>query len=115
LRERPVAALLSGPAAGVSGAVLVASETGWTDADLLTIDVGGTSADIGVIRAGRAVLSSEEHVRGLSALCRTSTRTGQGVVVDESDGVGPGTAAGARKRGRSSRRVWSSHGPWGVR
>lgn len=62
LRHRPVAALLSGPAAGVTGAALAAAETGWRDADLLTVDMGGTSADIGVIRAGQAVLSSEEHI-----------------------------------------------------
>ncbi|MQA06091.1 MAG: hydantoinase/oxoprolinase family protein [Streptosporangiales bacterium] len=62
LRHRPVAALLSGPAAGVTGAALAAAETGWADADLLTVDMGGTSADIGVIRAGQPVLSSEEHI-----------------------------------------------------
>lgn len=62
LRERPAAALLSGPAAGVSGAALAAAETDWEHADLLTLDVGGTSADIGVVRRGRAVLSSEEHI-----------------------------------------------------
>ncbi len=28
----------------------------------MTLDVGGTSADIGVVRDGRPVLSSEEHV-----------------------------------------------------
>lgn len=62
LAERPVTALLSGPAAGVAGAASAALDAGWTDADLLTIDVGGTSADIGVVRRGRPVLSSEEHI-----------------------------------------------------
>ncbi|MBV9116880.1 MAG: hydantoinase/oxoprolinase family protein, partial [Acetobacteraceae bacterium] len=62
LRERPVAALLSGPAAGVSGAAHAAADAEWAAADLMTLDVGGTSADIGVIRAGAAVLSSEEQV-----------------------------------------------------
>ncbi len=32
----------------------------------MTLDVGGTSADIGVVRNGRPVLSSEEHVADFS-------------------------------------------------
>lgn len=62
MRERPVVALLSGPAAGVAGAAAAAQDAGWENADLMTLDVGGTSADIGVIRNGRPVLSSEEHI-----------------------------------------------------
>ncbi|MGH2928401.1 MAG: hydantoinase/oxoprolinase N-terminal domain-containing protein, partial [Solirubrobacteraceae bacterium] len=45
MRERPVVALLSGPAAGVTGAALAADDAGWEGADLVTVDVGGTSAD----------------------------------------------------------------------
>ena len=62
MRDRPVAALLSGPAAGVAGAAAAAEDAGWEAADLMTLDVGGTSADIGVIRDGQPVLSSEELV-----------------------------------------------------
>ena len=62
MRNRPVVALLSGPAAGVAGAAAAATDAGWDNADLMTLDVGGTSADIGVIRGGRPVLSSEEHI-----------------------------------------------------
>ncbi len=62
MRERPVVALLSGPAAGVAGAADAAEDAGWPDADLMTLDVGGTSADIGVIRDGKPVLSSEEII-----------------------------------------------------
>ncbi len=62
MRDRPVVALLSGPAAGVAGAAHAAEDAGWAEADLMTLDVGGTSADIGVIRDGRPVLSSEEMV-----------------------------------------------------
>jgi N-methylhydantoinase A len=62
MRQRPVVALLSGPAAGVAGAAAAAADAGWERADLMTLDVGGTSADIGVIRGGRPVLSSEEHI-----------------------------------------------------
>ncbi|MBV9248030.1 MAG: hydantoinase/oxoprolinase family protein [Acetobacteraceae bacterium] len=62
MRDRPVVALLSGPAAGVAGAAATAHDAGWPAADIITLDVGGTSADIGVIRNGEPVLSSEELV-----------------------------------------------------
>jgi N-methylhydantoinase A len=71
VRRRPVVALLSGPAAGVSGAAAAASDAGWQAADLMTLDVGGTSADIGVIRGGRPVLSSEEHIADFPVLVPT--------------------------------------------
>jgi N-methylhydantoinase A len=71
LRRRPVAALLSGPAAGVAGAAAAARDAGWEEADLMTLDVGGTSADIGVIRGGRPVLSSEEHIADFPLLMPT--------------------------------------------
>ena len=71
LRERPVVALLSGPAAGVAGAAATAEDADWTAADLMTLDVGGTSADIGVIRDGRPVLSSEEQVGEFPVLVPT--------------------------------------------
>jgi N-methylhydantoinase A len=71
VRDRPVVALLSGPAAGVAGAAGAAEDAGWTQADLMTLDVGGTSADIGVIRAGAPVLSSEEMVGDFPVLIPT--------------------------------------------
>ena len=71
LRGRPVVALLSGPAAGVSGAAEVARDAGWEAADLMTLDVGGTSADIGIVREGRPVLSSEEHIAEFPVLIPT--------------------------------------------
>ena len=71
IRERPVVALLSGPAAGVAGAADAAEDAGWEDADLMTLDVGGTSADIGVIRGGAPVLSSEEQVGDFPVLIPT--------------------------------------------
>jgi N-methylhydantoinase A len=71
LRRRPVAALLSGPAAGVAGAAAAAQDAGWQGADLMTLDIGGTSADIGVIRGGRPVLSSEEHIADFPLLIPT--------------------------------------------
>ena len=71
MRQRPVVALLSGPAAGVAGAAAAAQDSGWQAADLMTLDVGGTSADIGVIRGGRPVLSSEEHIAEFPLLIPT--------------------------------------------
>lgn len=71
IRAWPVAALLSGPAAGVAGAARVAEEAGWSGADLITIDVGGTSADIGVVRHGAPLLSSEETIADLPVLVPT--------------------------------------------
>ena len=71
MRHRPVVALMSGPAAGVAGAAAAARDAGWEAADLMTLDVGGTSADIGVIRAGRPVLSSEEHIADFPLLIPT--------------------------------------------
>lgn len=71
IRQRPVVALLSGPAAGVAGAVRIAQEAGWDRADLITLDIGGTSADIGVIRNGQAVLSSEERIADFPVLIPT--------------------------------------------
>ncbi|HUB15426.1 MAG TPA: hydantoinase/oxoprolinase family protein [Acetobacteraceae bacterium] len=71
MRDRPVVALLSGPAAGVAGAADAADDAGWPAADLMTLDVGGTSADIGVIRNGRPVLSSEEVVGDFPVLVPT--------------------------------------------
>ena len=71
MRRRPVVALLSGPAAGVAGAAIVAEDAGWQEADLMTLDVGGTSADIGVVRGGRPVLSSEEHIAEFPLLLPT--------------------------------------------
>lgn len=68
---RPVVVVLSGPAAGVSGAARAAEEAGWSGADLITVDVGGTSADIGVIRGGQPVLSSEEHIADFPVLIPT--------------------------------------------
>jgi N-methylhydantoinase A len=71
MRRCPVVALLSGPAAGVAGAAAAAQDAGWEAADLMTLDVGGTSADIGVIRSGRPVLSSEEHIAEFPLLIPT--------------------------------------------
>jgi N-methylhydantoinase A len=78
LLERPAAALLSGPAAGVAGAALAAAWAGLPGGDLVTFDVGGTSADVGVVRDGRPVLSSEESMAGFPLLLPTVAVTAIG-------------------------------------
>jgi N-methylhydantoinase A len=55
--------LLSGPAAGVVGAELVARLAGYEDA--LAFDMGGTSTDVCAILGGRVQRSSERAVGGL--------------------------------------------------
>lgn len=57
IRREPILTALSGPAAGVTGSVAVAAESGAKD--FVTIDIGGTSADICLIRGGRAEMTTE--------------------------------------------------------
>ena len=56
----PAVALVSGPAAGVVGAVRIAGVE-----DAITLDMGGTSTDVCLIRGGDAGRSSEREVGGL--------------------------------------------------
>jgi N-methylhydantoinase A len=53
---------LSGPAAGVIGAVETAREAGFDD--IISIDVGGTSADVCLTRGGRPEVTVEGRVGG---------------------------------------------------
>jgi N-methylhydantoinase A len=59
----PAVALVSGPAAGVVGAALLARRAGFEDA--ISFDMGGTSTDVCLIAGGRAELSAERAVGGL--------------------------------------------------
>ncbi|MDE0376367.1 MAG: hydantoinase/oxoprolinase family protein [bacterium] len=52
--------LVSGPAAGVAGAVALGAATGRTH--LLSLDIGGTSADVCLIRKGLASVSPMRHI-----------------------------------------------------
>ncbi len=63
MRRNAVTALLSGPAAGVAGAIRQAGLSGCRN--LVTLDIGGTSADVCLIEDGRAGLSRESAVDGL--------------------------------------------------
>src|SRR5262245_1213459 len=55
--RQPVQTVLSGPAAGVIGAVSVARASGF--ADVISIDVGGTSADICLVRGHRPEITKD--------------------------------------------------------
>ena len=55
--RQPVQTVLSGPAAGVVGAVSVGRSAGF--ADIISIDVGGTSADICLVREGRPEVTKD--------------------------------------------------------
>ena len=58
--ERPVTMLLSGPAAGVLGAVHMARLAGFED--VLTLDVGGTSTDISLVEGLKPQLTSQSLI-----------------------------------------------------
>jgi N-methylhydantoinase A len=58
----PARTLLSGPAAGVVGALAVARACGVDDA--ITLDMGGTSTDVALIAGGQVALADEATVAG---------------------------------------------------
>jgi N-methylhydantoinase A len=58
----PARTLLSGPAAGVVGALAVARAAGVRDA--ITLDMGGTSTDVALIAGGQVALTDEAIVAG---------------------------------------------------
>jgi N-methylhydantoinase A len=55
--RQPVQTVLSGPAAGVIGAIGVGEAAGF--GDIISIDVGGTSADICLVRDGRPEITKD--------------------------------------------------------
>jgi len=59
-RRLPVHTLLSGPAAGVTGARVLGE---FLDLDrILTFDMGGTSTDVSLIESGRAMITAQAEV-----------------------------------------------------
>jgi N-methylhydantoinase A len=60
IRREPVQTALSGPAAGVMGAIHTGELAG--QRNLITIDIGGTSADICLIKDGEAAVSHQGRV-----------------------------------------------------
>jgi N-methylhydantoinase A len=102
----PARTLLSGPAAGVVGALAVARACGIADA--ITLDMGGTSTDVAVIVVGEVALADEATVAGcvlqLPMLGIHTVGAGGGSIValdaggalkvgPESAGADPGPAA----------------------
>jgi N-methylhydantoinase A len=70
----PVTMLLSGPAGGVTGAVWIAEQCGYSD--LITFDMGGTSTDVALVQAltpriGRETKVGDLTVRASSVDVRT--------------------------------------------
>ncbi|MHA6346364.1 hydantoinase/oxoprolinase family protein [Roseivivax sp. CAU 1761] len=61
--QQPITALLSGPAAGVVGAVNAARRAGL--ANIITLDMGGTSADVSIVENGRPELTAQMEIDGL--------------------------------------------------
>jgi N-methylhydantoinase A len=58
----PVRTCLSGPAAGVIGAAVVAGQAGFPD--IVTFDAGGTSTDVSVVAGGQSTSTSARDVAG---------------------------------------------------
>jgi N-methylhydantoinase A len=98
MRENAVTALVSGPAAGVTGAARQVARSG--HADLITLDIGGTSTDVCVVTGGRPQLTSEFTIDGLPvripAVDINTVGAGGGSIIWVDDGgmlrVGPRSA-----------------------
>ncbi len=67
--RRPTSTLLSGPAAGVLGAIRIGQRLG--EDNLLTFDMGGTSTDLSVVRGREAEMLRLRHVEGYPVLGST--------------------------------------------
>jgi N-methylhydantoinase A len=63
MRRSAVTALLSGPAAGVVGALRHVGLSGFSD--IITLDIGGTSADVCLVTDGKPQLLRESKIGGL--------------------------------------------------
>jgi N-methylhydantoinase A len=66
-KATPVNLLMSGPAGGVSGAIWMARQAGYSD--LLTFDMGGTSTDVALIQNGIAQTRRETRVADITVRC----------------------------------------------
>jgi len=97
-RRFPIRTALSGPAAGISGAIDIARRAG--EPDIITLDMGGTSADVALIRNYAADMTRDRWIEGypvrLSAIDIHAVGAGGGSIAwRDSDGllkVGPQSA-----------------------
>lgn len=62
LRKEVARTLLSGPAAGVTGAAFMAHQLGMDN--IITLDIGGTSADVCLVNHGEPLVSTENKIDG---------------------------------------------------
>ncbi|MCC7039209.1 MAG: hydantoinase/oxoprolinase family protein [Burkholderiales bacterium] len=62
-RRYPVETLLSGPVAGVMGAIHIAERAGFPN--LITYDMGGTSTDVALIADGKVTRTAETRISNL--------------------------------------------------
>ena len=98
IRSNAGSALLSGPAAGVTGAIKQAGFSGFKD--IITLDIGGTSADVCLVQDGKPGLTREAKVDTLPVLMPmvdiTTIGAGGGSLIWVDDGgllrVGPRSA-----------------------
>jgi len=60
IKREPIQTALSGPAAGIVGAIYEAGRAGHSN--VITVDIGGTSADICLIRDGRPELTTKSQI-----------------------------------------------------
>lgn len=96
-RERPVEALLSGPAASVMGMMALMPSC---SEDTLVLDMGGTTTDIALLAAGQPVLSPDDLVvNGRSTLVRALKSVSIGLGGDSQVTVAPGIQVGPLRKG----------------
>lgn len=96
-RDRPVEALLSGPAASVMGMMALMPSC---SEDTLVLDMGGTTTDIALLAAGQPVLSPEDLVvGGRSTLVRSLKSVSIGLGGDSQVTVTPGVQVGPLRKG----------------
>ena len=96
-RDRPVEALLSGPAASVMGMMALMPSC---SEDMLVLDMGGTTTDIALLAAGQPVLSPEDLVvGGRSTLVRSLKSVSIGLGGDSQVTVTPGVQVGPLRKG----------------
>ncbi len=106
-KQVPVNMLMSGPAGGVTGALWIARQAGYTS--FLTLDMGGTSTDVALVQSGDPIVRRETTVAdftvrassldvrsvgaGGGSIAHVPELTGALRVGPESAGAEPGPAA----------------------